>query len=121
MKIPEYCPFCGGELKIIEFRCLDCDSSVRGEFDRSDIPVSSEHWDFIRLFLRVRGNLKKMGEILNLSYPTVRSRLEETRRALGFKGEESDSSDVISELEMGHIGVKEALQRLEGKGGENNE
>ncbi|MCK4572498.1 DUF2089 domain-containing protein [candidate division WOR-3 bacterium] len=121
MKLPERCPFCGGDIKISEFKCSDCDAIVSGSFKWGGIPVSEEQWEFIRLFIRVRGNLKKIGEILDLSYPTVRARLEEVRMALGFPPSECEKDDIISELEMGIIDVEEALRKLEKKGGNKNE
>ncbi len=120
-KLPDRCPFCGGVIKITGFKCSECDAVVSGSFEGGGIPVSKEHWEFIRLFIRVRGNLKKVGEIFDLSYPTVRARLEEVRLALGFPPSESERGDVIAELEMGHIDVKEALRRLEEKGGYEDE
>lgn len=116
MKIPDSCPFCDGRLKVTEFRCVNCGSTVKGEFNRRVRGVSEDEWEFIKLFMRVKGNLKKVGEILNLSYPTVRSRLEEVRTSLGFEKEE-ETGDVISKLEMGKIDVEEALKELEEKGG----
>jgi hypothetical protein len=121
MKLPEHCPFCGGVIKVTGFRCENCDAVVSGCFEKGGIPVSEEHWEFIRLFIRVRGNLKKMGEIFNLSYPTVRARLEEVREALGFPASMRGKDEIIEELEMGLIDVGEALRRLETKGGDENE
>ncbi len=121
MKLPERCPFCGREIEVREFACGSCGSVVRGCFECGGMFVSEEQWEFVRLFIRVRGNLKRIGEILDLSYPTVRARLEEVRRALGFPAYENRREEVITELERGHIDVNEALGKLKEINNEGNE
>ena len=113
MKLPDKCPVCGGEIIIERFRCRDCGVSVEGEFTVPRWGLTQEQWDFVRLFLKVRGNLKEMERIMGLSYPTVRARLESVRRALGFSEVEDIKSEVLSALERGEITVEEALERLE--------
>ncbi len=113
IKLPEVCPFCGGKIQITEFKCETCNAIVSGYFNLGSFPVSDEHWEFIYLFIKVRGNLKKMGSILGLSYPTLRAKLEEVREVLGFSPSEDEKDDVISELEMGLIDTNEALKKLE--------
>lgn len=113
IKLPEICPFCGGKIQITELKCETCNAVVSGSFNLGSFSISDEHWEFIRLFIKVRGNLKKMGKILGLSYPTLRARLEEVREVLGFLPSEDEKDDVISELEMGLIDTNEALKKLE--------
>ena len=62
--------------------------------------LPKEHLDFLRLFVKTRGNLKEVERILGVSYPTVRARLVE----------------VLEALRRGEISVEEAVARLrEGK------
>ena len=61
-----------------EARCQACGVSLRGDFqvgpfDRLD-PSQAE---FLRLFVLSRGNLRRLKTTLNVSYPTVRSRLDD--------------------------------------------
>jgi len=57
-------------------------------------------------------------EELDLSYPTVRSRLNDVIRSLGYEVGESDKEDlqeraaVLDDLSNGNISVEEALQLL---------
>lgn len=113
MKMPDSCPFCEGNIRITGFKCEECGSSVTGSFERMGISVKSEDWEFIRLFIRARGNLKKLGEMLDLSYPTVNSRLSRIRKKMGFSDYEGESSRVLDALEQGEIDVQEALEKLE--------
>jgi hypothetical protein len=77
--------------------------------------------DFVEIFLRSEGKLNRVQEALDLSYPTVRNRLEEVIRALGYqvrgKDEEGDEERgaLLDALSAGEISVDEALRRLEGK------
>ena len=62
--------------------------------------LPKEHLDFLRLFVKTRGNLKEVERILGVSYPTVRARLDALLKA----------------LRRGEISVEEAVARLrEGK------
>ena len=113
IKIPDNCPVCGGKIVIERFRCQDCGVSVEGEFSVPGWRLTREQWDFVRLFLKVRGNLKEMERVMGVSYPTVRARLESVRRALGFSQDTDIKDEILSALEKGEITVEEALKRLE--------
>jgi hypothetical protein len=61
-------------------------------------------------------------EELDLSYPTVRSRLNDVIRSLGYEVGESDDEEetlersaVLDDLSNGNISVDEALQLLKKK------
>ncbi len=114
MKIKNRCPFCGGKIIIRRVRCKDCGVEYEGEFELPEYIIEEDIWDFIKLYLKVRGNLKEVERILGLSYPTVRAKFEEIRKALGFKEEYDDKAEIIFLLERGDISVEEALKRLEG-------
>lgn len=113
MKINNKCPFCGGKIIIKKIKCKDCKVEIDGDFELPDYVVDEDVWNFIRLYLKVRGNLKEVERILGLSYPTVRARFEEIRRAFGFTEEYDEKSEIIGLLEKGEISVEEALKRLE--------
>ncbi len=46
--------------------------------------LSSEHLAFVEVFLKNRGIIKDVEAELGISYPTVRARLDEVIRALGY-------------------------------------
>jgi len=113
MKINNKCPFCGGKIIIKKVKCRDCEVEFEGDFELPDYVIDEQVWDFIKLYLKVRGNLKEVERILGVSYPTIRARFEEIRKALGFTEEYDDKSEIISLLEKGEITAEEALKRLE--------
>lgn len=79
--------------------------------------LPKEHLDFLRLFVKTRGNLKEVERILGVSYPTVRARLDALLKALGYEEDEGeDRLRVLEALRRGEISVEEAVARLrEGK------
>ena len=108
------CPVCGGRMQIVELRCVECGLSVRGNFPLPDYlgELTEEQWEFIRLFIKNRGNIKEMEKELGVSYPTIKSRLNEVRRALGFADDDADKEEILDDLEAGRISVDEAVKRL---------
>jgi len=117
-KLPINCPICGGRIVIEKFKCVRCGVSVEGKFEIPEILLNDTQWGFVKLFLKVRGNLKEMERMLGVSYPTIRSRLEEVRKVFGFTDVMDEREEILAELERGDITVEEALKRIgELKGG----
>ena len=79
--------------------------------------LPKEHLDFLRLFVKTRGNLKEVERILGVSYPTVRARLDARLEALGYVEDGGKARLAVREaLSRGEISVEEAVARLrEGK------
>jgi len=76
--LPCHCPSCHAQLKVKSLACDRCGTEVTGLYT---LPVfallSPEDQDFILRFVRCSGSFKEMARQLNLSYPTVRNRLDE--------------------------------------------
>lgn len=89
---------------------------VEGRFRLNEFALlPPEPLEFMRLYIRVRGNLKEVERILGVSYPTVRARFELMLRALGYDAPpppEEGKDGVLSLLERGEISADEALERL---------
>lgn len=97
-----------------ELRFVQADVTVRGEFQLNEFAtLTPENLDFLRLYIKVRGNLKEVERILGLSYPTVRARFDALLRAIGYEPEAADPRDeTLSLLEKGEITPEEAAKRL---------
>ena len=55
--------------------------TVKGEFELNEFAtLAPDTLDFLRLYIKVRGNLKEVERILGLSYPTVRARFDSLLR-----------------------------------------
>ncbi len=110
------CPVCGGKLRIVEYRCNSCGTVIRGSFESCEFcALDQENLEFLRLFLKSRGNLSVVAKILGISHPTARQKLNNLLSALGYEMEEkSNVRDVLDLLEAGEITADEAIKLLKG-------
>jgi hypothetical protein len=120
-KIVGRCPACGSDLEVTRLQCFNCDTGIEGRFETCRFCLlSREQRDFIETFIRVRGNIKEVERELGISYPTVRGRLDQVIRALGFdvrETEEDSKSDerrreILSRLSRGELKPDEAVRLL---------
>lgn len=119
LEIPLACPMTGEPLHITELQNKSGTVTIRGEFAvPKTVQLSEEHQKFMEAFLRARGILSTLEQELNLSYPTVRARLDDLLEAMEltpFKESKKDaaaSRKVLDELEKGTITAEEAKDRL---------
>jgi hypothetical protein len=90
--------------------------------------LTTEQLAFVEVFIRCEGKLKHVGDELDLSYPTVRARLDEVIRAMGYEVmrdfgsdilpdglSETERREVLEALERGDLDTEEALSRLQGR------
>lgn len=120
-KIVTICPACGSKLHIAKLECGDCGTIIEGDFQRSRFErLNEEDLAFIELFLEKRGNIKEVGKALDLSYPTVKNKLNIALKNLGFDSEddeyeEDSTKDILKSLSDGEIDVEEAIKAITNK------
>ena len=123
-QLPHCWPFTGADIVVTRFYCPDVDVTVEGRF-AVNVPfaqLSPEQLHFIEVFVRNEGKLNRMEAELNLSYPTIRSRLHDVIRALGYEPgkeesvpvDEDDRKRILDDLDAGRIDFDEAMQMLGG-------
>lgn len=120
-KVVGKCPVCGVDMKVTELECPSCHTKVSGQFDLGKFArLNPEQLKFVQLFIRLRGNIKEVEEEMGISYPTVRKKLDEIIKTLGFSPEESpedtkaeERTEVLNALEKGKIEYEEAVERLD--------
>jgi len=117
MNIPNKCPSCSGKVIVTELSCTDCKTSVKGSFELPIFAVlSPEEEGFLRVFLAARGSIKEVERQLNISYPTVRNRLESLLNKLGLGSLQAEAKrrrlEIVSRLERGEISAQEAVALL---------
>jgi len=95
--------------------------SIEGQFRLNEFATLEKgSLEFLRLYLKVRGNLKEVERALGLSYPTVRARFETLLKALGLETTpepaalEGGKEAVLNALERGELSVEDVLAQLEG-------
>ena len=121
-KVLEKCPTCGGELTITGLHCRACHTRIESQYSPCRFcRLSQQSLDFIEIFVKNRGNIKEMERELEISYPTVRSRLNAIIKELGYEvevessvlGEIADKRRaVLKQLNEGEISATEAAELI---------
>jgi len=81
--------------------------------------LDDEEMQFLRLFLKSRGNLSVVAKTLGISHPTARQKLYNLLYSLGYEPEEEEEKritrqEVLDLLESGEITPDEAIKLLKG-------
>ncbi len=138
------CPVCGDQMVVTRLSCVTCGSSLEGAFRLSgpgarpttgELSARSGQRDerfgrlarlddaqlqFVEAFLRCRGVIKNVEDMLGISYPTVRARLASVLETMGF-GPDGESAaperrqarrEILADLAAGRITTEEAHRLL---------
>jgi len=139
------CPVCGGDLVVTRLHCPACKTTIEGSFQPAGggalgaftteqlkwlMPFSrlnTEQLQFILTFVRCEGRFNRMEDELKLSYPTLRNRMNETLRAMGYEPARDETQvppptlptpaerkQILDDLDKGVITLAEARRRLKG-------
>ena len=118
------CPVCGEELSVTRLECPSCATVLEGHFTLGRFyHLSPEQLRFAETFIKCEGKINRVEEELGISYPTVRNRLQEVIRALGYPVEEEQTErpspgrrrEILSQLSQGEISAEEAARLLRGE------
>lgn len=120
--VPGRCPICGEEMTVTRVYCRQCDTAVEGRFALGKFHhLTPEQLQFAEIFIRCEGKITRVEEDMGLSYPTVRARLHDLIRALGYEvGPEpagvspEERQGILAELAQGKISAEDALEFLQG-------
>ncbi|KAF0244008.1 MAG: hypothetical protein FD180_2897 [Planctomycetota bacterium] len=108
------CASCSRPMTIAKMVCEPCNLSLEGTFQIPPLAsLTPEDQLFVSAFVRHHGSLKKMEELFDISYPTVKNRLNAIAAALDktFRAP-SPNAAVLEQLSRGEITVEEALERM---------
>ncbi len=117
--VPTICPVCHDNLIVTQLSCHNCDTSLKGRFELGRLfQLSPEQLHFIEVFLRCEGKINRVQEELGVSYPTVRSRLDEIIQALGYEVanrvvNDERRQEILEQLARKEISSEEAFNLLE--------
>jgi hypothetical protein len=121
--LPTRCPLCGGEVTVTRIYCPECDTTIEGRFTGGPFSqLTQEQLSFVETFIRCEGKITRMEDELDLSYPTIRNRLHEVIRALGYEpgGEEpiiglsdTERQRILEDLDKGLISAEQAMRLLQ--------
>jgi hypothetical protein len=122
---PSICPVCGERLTVTRLHCPACDTTVEGRFNFSRLEaLNHEQRTFVELFVRCEGKLNWVAQEMKLSYPTVRARLDDVIRGMGYEVRDAPPAEekarvaeerqrVLDELAAGRITAEVALRQLQ--------
>jgi hypothetical protein len=77
--------------------------------------LSPDQLEFLKIYIKNRGNLSEVQKELNISYPTARNKLEDIVRAMGYEivdRDREEASRILEELETGELKPDDALEML---------
>jgi hypothetical protein len=117
------CPICQDDLIVTRLHCRTCDTTLEGYFELGRLSqLTPEQLSFIETFIRCEGKITRVEQELGISYPTVRSRLHDVIRAMGYEvGEEEPPIDdekrrsTLQDLSEGRVTSEEAIRILRGE------
>jgi hypothetical protein len=112
--VPAKCPVCGGAYVVTQLQCDGCKSKLEGQFGTGKLSsLNGEQTAFVEVFLSCRGNIKEVEKALGISYPTVRSRLDDVLETMGYPARrKDDKADVLDALSRGEISVDDAASAI---------
>jgi hypothetical protein len=123
-KAPGKCPVCGEKLSITRLGCPKCSTAIEGDFQPCEFcRLPEDDLEFVKVFIKCRGNIKDVEKELGTSYPTVRGKLDAVIRSLGFEvtvketAKESEDktaarNEILDRLSKGEITPKEATEQI---------
>ncbi|MHB0858963.1 MAG: DUF2089 family protein [Anaerolineae bacterium] len=116
------CPVCGDLLSVTRLHCRSCDTVIEGHFALGRFhQLTPDQLAFAEVFIRCEGKINKVGEELGISYPTVRGRLVDLIRALGYEVRDEPAlttdqrKDILDQLAAGDISPEDAIRMLKVK------
>ncbi len=75
--LPTNCPSCEKQLNVKRLVCSKCETEVEGLYPLPNLAsLSASDQEFILQFIKNSGSLKEMARIMNISYPTIRNKLD---------------------------------------------
>ena len=136
-EIDGLCPVCGASMTVTQLHCQRCSSTLEGSFMVTPVspPLERNHEDprfgrlarldsgqidFVEAFLRCRGIIKNVEDMLGISYPTVKARLSNVLTTLGFSADDEQNDpahrrtrhEILADMAAGRITTEEAHLQL---------
>lgn len=117
-KIISQCPVCQNRLKVVKLQCDQCETVIENDFALSRFDyLSPEELKFAETFIKCRGNIKEVEKDLQISYPTVRAKLDGIIKSLGLESTENKEraqarQSILEKLEKGELTAEEAIEQL---------
>ena len=109
------CPYCFVKMQIKALFCPGCSTQIKSDFGTPRfLDLSPEQQKFAMQFILSSGSLKEMANILDVSYPTVRARLDRVIECLKSEKRPEDErrAAILDAVEEKQISTQEASRLL---------
>jgi hypothetical protein len=108
------CANCEKPMAVARMGCIECGLTLEGQFETSPLArLAPDDQVFVTAFVRYHGSIKKMEELFEISYPTVKNRLNAISAALDSNYiAPVTHAGVLEQLARGEISVDEALASI---------
>ncbi|MFA6695584.1 MAG: DUF2089 domain-containing protein [Sphaerochaeta sp.] len=108
----------GKKFVITQVRVPEDNITIEGNFQLPPFAeLSMEDQIFIAAFIKTNGSIKQMESIFNISYPTVKNRLNRIASQLDIVDVSvqvsSSVSSILDRIERGEITASDALKEME--------
>lgn len=116
MPLTNHCSYCDGSMRISKLTCEECGLAYEGDFCTPRLyRLEPEEQRFVELFVLASGSLKQMAEVLGVSYPTVRNRLDRLIETLETEQhlDEARKETILKDIEVGRIRPKQGMRMME--------
>lgn len=114
-KVIEKCPVCGRKLQVTRLSCKSCGIDITGEFDNGMAlhDLDEKEFKFMIDFVRCSGNIKEMERLYNLSYPTVKKKMDLVIEKLGGAIQSNSyDKEILQKVKSKEMTVEEAVKAL---------
>lgn len=115
------CAICQSELEIERMRCPACGLAYEGRIGQPRLArLAPEEQQLVEEIVLASCNLKDVARALEVSYPTLRKRVDALIGALGSLRErdEAETRRLLDEVEAGALPAEEAARRIGEMNGE---
>jgi hypothetical protein len=109
------CHYCQHELSIARFECRHCGVALEGQFGQPRLGrLPAEMQQLAEQLLLAGGNLKEVAGWQNISYPTLRKRVDDLIARLQElrSGDEAETRRLLDEVEKGHLQPEQAARLI---------
>jgi hypothetical protein len=103
-------------MRISELSCEECGLTHGGDFYTPRLyRLGADDQRFTELFVLASGSLKQMAQLLGVSYPTVRNRLNKLIEVLREEKQKDDKrkQKILKDIEAGHISAKQGMRMID--------
>ena len=109
------CLICKEVLSIDSISCSACNTTYKGKFYFPHLArLSLDEQKLAESLILYGGNLKEMSEALQVSYPTLKKRLNELSHSLQREKlkDEKKIEQILQEIEQQHISAQEGIKLI---------